>query len=253
MQSVVTGGAGNLGLVAIQALLEHGATGIAIFDVLSTLVPAQSEIQRLQAEFPQAKLIVVEVDITEDKKVEKAVEEAKLMLGTIDMLLCFAGVVATTHAVDVTPAEWRRVLDINMTGSWLCAQAVSKFVLQSQMIAQGTGGSIVFVASMAGHIVLYPQPQVAYNASKAGVQHMTRCLAAEWARYGIRVNSISPGYMNTILNAGDSLETLRNTWAERNPMGRMGEPEELTGIVILLCSRVAGRYITGEDIIVDGE
>lgn len=192
-------------------------------------------------------MIVVEVDITEDKKVEKAVEEAKLMLGTIDMLLCFAGVVATTHAVDVTPAEWRRVLDINMTGSWLL------MVSSRQMIAQGTGGSIVFVASMAGHIVLYPQPQVAYNASKAGVQHMTRCLAAEWARYGIRVNSISPGYMNTILNAGDSLETLRNTWAERNPMGRMGEPEELTGIVILLCSRVAGRYITGEDIIVDGE
>lgn len=76
-------------------------------------------------------MIVVEVDVTDEDKVEKAVEEVKLTLGTVDMLLCFAGVVATTHAVDVTPAEWRRVLEINTTGSWLCAQATSKCVALS--------------------------------------------------------------------------------------------------------------------------
>lgn len=261
----VTGGAGHLGLAAIQGLLEHGATGIAIFDLLTTLVSAQSEIQKLQKEFPQAKILTLEVDVTDENMVDKAVQEVKSTLGSIDILLCFAGVVANTHAIDVPPAEWRRVMEINTTGSWLCAQAVSKFVLHQnlmvskltcvsrQMIAQGHGGSILFIASIAGHSVLYPQPQVAYNVSKAGVLHLTRCLAAEWARYGIRVNSISPGYMNTILNTGDSLAHARNIWADRNPMGRMGEPDELTGVVILLCSRFAGRYITGENVTVDGE
>lgn len=121
------------------------------------------------------------------------------------------------------------------------------------MIAQGQGGSILFTASLAGHSSLYPQPQVAYNVSKAGVLHLAKCLAAEWARYGIRVNSISPGYIDTILNAGDSLAPARKIWADRNPMGRMGEPDELIGAIILLCSRYAGRYITGENITVDGE
>jgi NAD(P)-dependent dehydrogenase (short-subunit alcohol dehydrogenase family) len=128
---LVTGGAGHLGLAAVQALFEHGASGILIFDLLSTLVSAQSEIQRLQAEFPQAKLVVVDVDVTDEKKVKKSVEEAKSTLGSIDMLLCFAGVVANTHAVDVTPAEWRRVLEINTTGSWLCAQAASRCIVFS--------------------------------------------------------------------------------------------------------------------------
>lgn len=124
----MTGGAGNLGLVAIRGLLEHGATGIAIFDLLTTLVSAQSEIQKLQSEFPQANIIAMEVDVTDENLVEKAIGEVKSKLGSINMLLCFAGVVATNHAMDVSPAEWRRVLEINTTGSWLCAQAVSKYM-----------------------------------------------------------------------------------------------------------------------------
>ncbi|KAF9449249.1 NAD(P)-binding protein [Macrolepiota fuliginosa MF-IS2] len=245
--AIVTGGAGHLGLAAVQGLLEHGATGIAVFDLPATLVSAQAEIRKLQTEFPQARFIALEVDITDENAIDKAIQEVKSTLGAIDMLLCFAGVVANTHSVDVTPAEWKRVLEINTTGSWLCAQAVAK-----QMIAHGHGGSILFISSIAGHSILYPQPQVAYNVSKAGVLHLTRCLAAEWARYGIRVNCISPGYMDTILNTGDSLAPARKIWADRNPMGRMGQPDELTGVVILLCSRLAGRYITGENITIDG-
>jgi sorbose reductase len=121
------------------------------------------------------------------------------------------------------------------------------------MIAQSQGGSVVFIASVAGQIVLYPQPQVAYNVSKAGVLHMTKCFAAEWARYGIRVNSISPGYMDTILNSGDGLAAAKKMWFDRMPLGRMGTPDELVGAIILLCSRYGGRYITGENITVDGE
>jgi sorbose reductase len=83
-------------------------------------------------------------------------------------------------------------MDVNATGTFICAQAVAK-----QMVEQGTGGSIVFVASISGHRVNFPQPQVAYNVSKAALLTLKNCLAAEWARYGIRVNSISPGYMDT--------------------------------------------------------
>jgi sorbose reductase len=120
------------------------------------------------------------------------------------------------------------------------------------MIKQSTGGSIVFTCSISAHRVNYPQPQVAYNVSKGALLQLKSSLAAEWAQYGIRVNSISPGYMDTILNAGEGLEAPRKMWAERNPMGRMGNPSELAGVIVLLCSH-AGRYVNGADIVVDGK
>ena len=186
------------------------------------------------------------MDITDEAAINKAVAETVELLGSVDILLCFAGVVACIHALEMTAAEWRRTLDINTTGSFLTAQAVAKV-----MVKKGTGGSIVFAASISGHRVNFPQPQVAYNVSKAALLTLKNCLAAEWARYGIRCNSISPGYMDTILNEGPGLAEARATWASRNPMGRMGVPSELTGSIVLLCSQ-AGTYINGTDIVVDG-
>lgn len=120
------------------------------------------------------------------------------------------------------------------------------------MMASGRGGKIVLVASISGHRVNYPQPQAAYNVSKAALLHMKNSLAAEWTRYGIRVNSISPGYMDTVLNAGEALAPWRRVWAERNPMRRMGAPQELTGPVVFLCSEMGASYVNGADIVVDG-
>ncbi|KAL7930658.1 hypothetical protein V8C35DRAFT_311889 [Trichoderma chlorosporum] len=242
--AIVTGGAGTLGLAAARALLEHGLMGLMIFD--RTLVQAEAEIERLRAEFPGANIQSKEIDITDEAAVSNAVIHTAEILGSVNILLCFAGVVGCVHAVEMTAAEWRRTLDINTTGSFLCSQAVAK-----QIISQDTGGSIVFIASISGHRVNFPQPQVAYNTSKAAVLAMKNSLAAEWARYGIRVNSISPGYMDTILNEGDGIADARAIWADRNPMGRMGEPNELTGLVVLLASN-AGSYMTGTDIICDG-
>ncbi|KAL7905007.1 hypothetical protein GGI35DRAFT_185176 [Trichoderma velutinum] len=242
--AIVTGGAGTLGLAAARALLEHGLTGLMIFDRAFT--QAEAEIERLRVEYPSVNILSKQVDITDEVAVSEAVVHTAELLGSVDILLCFAGVVGCVHAVEMTAAEWRRTLDINTTGSFLCAQAVAK-----QIILQGTGGSIVFIASISGHRVNFPQPQVAYNTSKAAVLAMKNSLAAEWARYGIRVNSISPGYMDTILNEGDGIADARAIWADRNPMGRMGEPNELTGLVVLLASK-AGSYMTGTDIICDG-
>ena len=121
------------------------------------------------------------------------------------------------------------------------------------MIEQKSGGSILFVASVSGQIVCYPQPLVAYAASKAAIIHISRSLAAEWAVHGIRVNSISPGYMNTVLTQGAGLAQERKIWTEQNPMGRLGEASELTGPVVLLSSQAGGSYLTGVDIVIDGE
>lgn len=109
----------------------------------------------------------------------------------------------------------------------------------------------MFTASISAHRVNFPQPQVAYNVSKSALLTLKNCLAAEWAQYGIRVNSISPGYMDTILNEGPGLADARAIWTNRNPMGRMGTPQELTGAVVLLCAQ-AGSYMNGCDIIIDG-
>ncbi|KAL2044704.1 hypothetical protein N7G274_002478 [Stereocaulon virgatum] len=242
--AILTGGAGNLALVIARALLEHGLEGLALFDLDPS--EAESDITDLKTDFPTAEIMTTQVDVTDAEQLRLCVEDVVKELGSVDILICFAGVVGCTHAVDMSAAEWKRTLDINTTGAFLSAQAVAR-----QMIKQGTGGSILFTASISAYRTNYPQPQAAYNASKAALISLKSSLAAEWAVHGIRVNSMSPGYMDTILNAGDGIEEARRTWAKRNPMGRMGVPEELTGIVVLLCSG-AGTYIHGADFVVDG-
>ncbi|KAF7856385.1 hypothetical protein EAF04_009913 [Stromatinia cepivora] len=242
--AIITGGAGTLALQGARALLEHGLGGVALFDINPK--PDSPSISSLTADFPNAKILLKSVDVTNAENVNQAVQETATGLGSIDILCCYAGVVGCVHALEISVEEWRRTLEINTTGAFLCAQAVAK-----KMVDQKSGGSIVFIASISAHIVNYPQPQVAYNVSKSSLLHMKSCLAAEWSRYGIRINTISPGYMDTILNEGAGLEEARNIWTSRNPMGRMGKPEELSGALVLLCSG-AGSYINGSDLIVDG-
>ena len=242
----VTGGAGNLAMHAARALLEHGLAGLALVDV--SVISAEASAHKLQRDFPNAKIIAYELNVMSGSQaVEQTFESIRIELGSVDVLACFAGIVGCTHALELSEQEWRRTLDVNTTGGFLCAQAAARI-----MQRQGTGGSIVLIASISGHRVNFPQPQVAYNVSKTALLHMARSLAAEWARYGIRVNTISPGYMDTILNEGEGLARARAKWAERNPMGRMGSPSELTGPLVLLCSRYAGAYINGADLVVDG-
>lgn len=240
--AIATGGAGDLALVNCRALLQHGLQGLALFDLHE---PAE-RIEKLKAEFPSVPIIFIKADITNAQEVDAAVGQVVDQLGSVDILITFAGIVSCHPTLEVSPEEWRRTLDVNTTGGFICAQAVAR-----RMVAAGTGGRIIFIASISGHTVNFPQPQAAYNTSKAAVHMLKNSLAAEWAVHGIRVNSISPGYMDTILNAGDGLKRARGIWNSRNPQGRMGEPEELTGVVVLLASR-AGNYINGSDFIVDG-
>ncbi|KAH7195747.1 hypothetical protein DER44DRAFT_791839 [Fusarium oxysporum] len=242
--AIVTGGAGDIGSVACRALLEHGLQGLAIFDLHPDA--GQMAVTSLQSDFPEAKITFTEVDVTDSKSVTAAVANAEQVIGPINICLCFAGIAFAAHALDITPHQFKTMFDVNTTGSFLVAQAVAKSIA-----SRGTGGSIILMASISAHIVNFPQPQVHYNAAKAAIISMKSSLAAEWAVHGIRVNSISPGYMDTILNEGGGLAEHRAIWAKRTPYGRMGNPEELTGAVVLLASK-AGSYITGADILVDG-
>ncbi|KAF2689969.1 NAD(P)-binding protein [Lentithecium fluviatile CBS 122367] len=242
--AIITGGAGTLALSAAQALLEHGLSGLSLWDINPD--QALPTITSLHKKFPGRRIMTEAVDVRDESAVASAVASTVKVLGSVDILCCFAGVVGCTHALDMKANEWRRTHDINLTGSFLCAQGVAR-----QMVKQGTPGSIVFTASISAHATNYPQPQAAYNSSKTAILSLTKSLAAEWSSYGIRVNSLSPGYMDTILNEGEGLERARRSWNERNPMGRMGDPWELTGPLVLLCSE-GGKYINGTDLCVDG-
>ncbi|KAI4594453.1 putative secondary metabolism biosynthetic enzyme [Pestalotiopsis sp. 9143b] len=237
--AIVTGGAGDLGFAASRALLEHGLKGLMIFDINPK--EAAVKVKTLQEEFPGTVIRFTKVDVADAEAVAAAVSETARVLGSVDLLLNFAGMVTCQHAVDMAPNEWNRVMNVNTSGGF-CEQRED-----SQNIGRSGGGE----KSMSRRLILYLRPQVSYNVSKSAVMAMVKSLAAEWAYMGIRVNSISPGYMDTILNEGIGLDNARNIWLSRNPMRRMGQPDELTGAIVLLASR-AGSYINGADIVIDG-
>ena len=137
------------------------------------------------------------------------------------------------------------MLDTNLTGEYIMARAVGRLMME-----QGVKGSIINMASMSGSIVNIPQWQASYNASKAGVIHLTKSLAMEWARYGIRVNSLSPGYIATPMSA-DVGQELKDAWTPLMPTHEMGSPEALIPAVLYLASP-ASTYTTGSDLLVDG-
>lgn len=213
----ITGGAGTLALSTAHALLSHGLNSLMIFDLPSSLANPQSitAIDALVASFPSAHVKTLAVDITNAPAVSVAVSETARLFGEINHLFNFAGIVDCTPALEMSVSSFRRTIDVNTTSAFVMAQAVA---LQMSSQVKNPGGSIVFIASISGHRVNYPQPQASYNVSKAALLTLKSCLAAEWARYGIRVNSVSPGYMDTILNAGEGIAEARGIWARRNPM-----------------------------------
>jgi NAD(P)-dependent dehydrogenase (short-subunit alcohol dehydrogenase family) len=160
-----------------------------------------------------------------------------------------AGIGAWEDSETLPDESWRRILDVNLNGVFFCSRAEARVMLSAGY------GKIINTASMSGSIVNNPQNQAAYNTSKAGVMHLTRSLAAEWAGRGVRVNSISPGYTATPLVfdrlANPEGQKIMDRWMSLIPMGRMCEVTDLQGAVVYLASE-ASDMTTGHDLVVDG-
>jgi NAD(P)-dependent dehydrogenase (short-subunit alcohol dehydrogenase family) len=237
--ALVTGASSGLGAHFAQAL---GAAGAAV------VVAARraDRLASLQAELTKAgiKAAAVDLDVQSGASIAAAFDAGEQALGPIDIVVNNAGISIVKPALDMPEKDWDAVVDTNLRGAWLVAQTAAK-----RWVAAKRGGSIVNIASILG---LRTIGQVApYNASKAGLIHLTRALAMEWARYQIRVNAICPGYIETEMNSAFWKTPPGQKLIDRIPQRRIGQPEHLDGALLLLASQ-AGEFMTGSVITVDG-
>ncbi len=237
--ATVTGGARGIGQATAMALAQAGAD-VAVIDIIDT-TETVAKIQDMGRRSSGYK-----TDVTDEKQVEATIQKIKCEFGQINILFNNAGIAYCVKCEEMTYEEWKRVIDIDLNSMFLVSRAVGRI-----MISDGSGGSIVNTASMSGMIVNYPQEQVAYNAAKAGVIQLSRSLACEWAKYGIRVNSVSPGYICTDMTPATTDKAWQDIWFSMCPTKRMGVPEEIAGGVLYLVSPIAS-YTTGANLVIDG-
>jgi NAD(P)-dependent dehydrogenase (short-subunit alcohol dehydrogenase family) len=187
----------------------------------------------------------LDLDVKEPDQVERMLGKVTERLGRVDILVNNARVYYYRPAAEVPREEWLNTFDINVHGLWYCAQTVGK-----QMIERGGGGVIVNIGSISAMIVIRPQWQPAYNASKAAVHQLTKSLAAEWAPHNVRVNALAPGYVKAAMALVDA-PRFRRHWIVDAPMQRYAMPEELGPSLVYLASD-ASSFMTGSVLVVDG-
>ena len=237
----VTGAARGIGRCTVDALAEAGARVI-----LSDLDEAAlgAAVDELRAGGRDARFAVL--DVTDSAATDEAAARANADHGPVDVLVANAGIAwADTRAEDLDDAAWRRVLDVNLNGAFWSCRAFGR-----AMLGRGRG-AIVTVGSMSGLVSNKPQSQVHYNASKAGLHHLTRSLAGEWAARGVRVNAVAPTYVDTVMsNVTAKVPEYYDRWMEGTPMRRMVRPEEVASATLFLASP-ASSAMTGSIVLVD--
>jgi gluconate 5-dehydrogenase len=239
--ALVTGGGSGIGRQMAEGLAEAGADLVLCARKPERCEQAAEELRALGV-----RALGLRCDVRDPAEVEGVVDRARSELGRIDVLVNNAGTSWGAPAEDYPLEGWQKVIDVNLTGVFLCSQAAGRV-----MIEQG-GGKIVNVASVAAFGGAPPELMnaVGYNASKGGVVAFTRDLATKWARYGITVNAIAPGWFPTDLNKV-LLDAQGDVYLEHIPLRRFGGPDDLKGAVVFLASR-ASDYVTGHTIVVDG-
>ncbi|NQT67590.1 MAG: SDR family oxidoreductase [Actinobacteria bacterium] len=237
----ITGGAQGIGKTIVRAFTDLGAD-VAIVDMnLEKAISTAREI----GETTGRKAIAYHCNVSDPASVNKMIQNYEDDFETVDFAVNNAGIFTGDAAIDISPETFKSVIDVNLNGVFFTAQAAAKLMVKHKTI-----GSIISTASMSAHIINQPQTIANYCAAKAGVVHLTKALAVEWAKYNIRVNCVSPGYIQTELIA--TLKDLLPVWSAKMPEGsRLGYPEDLIGAFVYFASD-ASLFATGSDLIVDG-
>ena len=240
--AIVTGGGRGLGRHMAEALSDAGANVVLCARKLEPLEEVREEI-----EARGRSALALELDVTEGESVERVVAETERAFGSVDVLVNNSGATWEAPPAEMPPEKFDRVIAVNVRGTFLMSQAAGR-----RMIERGSGGTIVNVASIAGLVGGNPDymQTVGYNSSKGAVISMTRDLATSWARHGITVNAVAPGWFPTRMSGG-LIERHEERMLADIPLGRFGNPEDLKGVVVFLASPAAS-YITGQTIVVDG-
>lgn len=237
---MVTGAASGIGAGLARGLAYFGAA-VGCVDMETTGLA-----QTLAAiETAGGRAIAINADVRDEVSLTAAVDTIETELGSLGGALNCAGVHDNVAAESMTREQWQRLLDVNLSGVFFSCQA------QGRALIRNGGGSIVNIGSISAHIANRGLKQVHYNAAKAGVAHLSRSLALEWAGQGIRVNVISPGYTATTMAKRPEVWPLVQHLVDDIPLARMAEVEELVGPAVFLLSD-ASSYCTGVDLLVDG-
>jgi len=230
-RALVTGGANGIGAAICSVLAEAGAEIIITdHDDKAGKELAQSIVGQFYR-----------LDVTDRQACADLAESL-----APDIVVANAGIGHNAASIDVVPKDFQRVIDVNLGGVFNTLHSFGKM-----MVTRGSG-AIVCTSSICGEVTVFPQPQAAYNASKAGVNLLVKSTAVEWAKNGVRVNAVAPGYIASELTlAGRRKPEWFDTWMDRTPMGRLGEPQEVADAVLFLASDAA-TFITGTVLTVDG-
>jgi NAD(P)-dependent dehydrogenase (short-subunit alcohol dehydrogenase family) len=239
--ALVTGAGSGIGQRIAMGLAQCGAD-VALLDRRTDDGLAQTAdfIARLGR-----KSVQITADVTSADSLNTAVAEAEAKLGSLSLAVNAAGIANANPAEEMAESQFQTMMDINLKGVFLSCQAEARAMLRHGR------GSIVNIASMSGVIVNRGLMQAHYNASKAGVIHMSKSLAMEWVGRGIRVNTISPGYTATPMNTRPEMVHQTKLFEDGTPMGRMAHVDEMVGPAVFLLSNAAS-YVTGVDLLVDG-
>ncbi|GEP53494.1 oxidoreductase [Reyranella soli] len=233
----MTGAARGIGLATAARFLDDG-WHVAMLDVLGdTLRSAANALNRADA------TLALQADVSDASAVQAAVEHTQRQFGRIDALVNNAGIAVFKPMLDVTLEEWQRVLAVNLTGPFLMTQAVAP------IMRDRGGGAIVNITSISG--LRASTLRVAYGTSKAGLAHLTKQQAAELGEYGIRVNAVAPGPVDTAMAKAVHTPAIRADYHDHIPLNRYGLEQELANAICFLCSEQA-TYITGQVLAVDG-
>ncbi len=243
--AIVTGGVRGLGRQAALALAEAGAD-VAICDLLE----AEGEQTRREIEQVGRRAFFAKVDVTHSTEIASFVEKVIDLFGKIDILVNNAGIPSQGRSLEeVGDDVWQRMIDTNLSSMFYFAKPVAK-----HMIARGEGGVIINLASISGLIIsnILPRHNVPYCVTKAGVAHLTRGMASDWAPYHIRVNAIAPGYMLTAqTEKSRQYPEIVERLIANTPMKRYGQEDEIKGTVVYLASQ-ASSFMTGSVVVLDG-